>query len=361
MQPRFDTANKNRDDMNKSKSLVIGAAVAGIGISVVLWWQSSKCTGTSGREVVTAVIPAYNKRQVGTGALTATSLNKPTALAPAQIQQIITNASWDEATLTSCWSQIGPFEEMTLSKKQAITKLTNAAHNARLPAPSNGEELLKSVYELLLTNQDEGFVHLILSGVTNEAYADLLIWGFTNFHIQASQIADLHKIERDVLMSKSQCSFLSLGNIGTPAVMDRLNKLLRQLQNEGHGIYEPGAVINPANYPVEAREWLLNYPEPLVRYGMLDEWLHSGRPETPELVDAFCKRLTAFPDDFYLWRGDPDVAASKRDIIEEVKRARASYVRRYKRWMADGQKENFNSGNYYDELWDAYKKKRGLP
>jgi hypothetical protein len=274
---------------------------------------------------------------------------------------IATNAHWDWATIAACWAQLGPFTEAQLSSRKAFVALTNAAQRADASPPHDGHELLRCIYTLPLTNEGEGFVFSIISGVTNEAHANLLVWAFTNFHFLGVDIAGVDSMQQQSLMGKSDSSVLALVNMGTPALMDRLNKLLRQLQNEGTPIYEACHTIDPRKYPVEARAWLLNYPEPRVRYNMCNEWLRSGRPETPILINEYCTRVNSMPDDFYLWKGEPNIVAAKRREIKATRMACDEYVRKYKRWMADGQKEGFNSGYYDDENWDQYMTERHLP
>jgi hypothetical protein len=62
------------------------------------------------------------------------------------------------------------------------------------------------------------------------------------------------------------------------------------------------------------------------------------------------------PDDFYLWKDDPDIAASKRRIALSAVRLRHEYVRRYKRWIDDGQRMPLHYGCYEDDRWDKYRK-----
>jgi hypothetical protein len=176
----------------------------------------------------------------------------------------------------------------------------------------------------------------------------MLFWAITNFHFLSLSSSPQHAALRHRHSGKAMSAIYSLRAIGTPPVIDRLNKLLRQLCNEGRPIHAPAEVISAVKYPVEAREWLLRYPEQEVRHRMIAKWLISGRPETPELLTQWCKTVKSMPDDFYLWKGDENIRASKIMIIREVKRERDAYIRRYKRWIEDGQREHFNSGTYED-------------
>lgn|GEM_PF-5648945 len=260
----------------------------------------------------------------------------------------VSNAAWDIATVAACWRQFGPVDLGSYTEREAIEKLTNFASSAGLSPPRNGEELLMALYDVTPTNEKDGLMFGILRCVTNETYTDLLLWGYTNFYYDARRIVDMQDLYRDIAMTKSHCSLNSLRNMGTPTVIDRVNKMQRLMCDAGDDLSMPGETIDPAQYPVDAREWLLNYPEPDVRYNMVHEWLHSGRPETPELLNEWCRRINSMPDDFHLWAGDPNVPASKRKIVRYVKDLRVRYIRRYQRWQADGQKDCFNSGRYRD-------------
>jgi hypothetical protein len=287
---------------------------------------------------------------------TAQIVSQPPTNATLQAQSLVRCPAWDQATVMACWAQLSPVHVLPRCEQESSLQLVAVAQRAHLPPPRNGEELLKTIYALPLTNEEDGCIFGILSGVTNEAMAELVFWAITNFHYAWLSVSEADPVLRHWLHSKVTTSITALRNIGTPTVMDRLNKLLRQLLNEGHEIHEPGECIDPDRYPAEAHMWLLDYPEPLVRYRMLGEWLHSSRPETPELVDAWCRRLHKMPDDFYLWKDDPDIAASKRRIALSAVRLRHEYVRRYKRWIDDGQRMPLHYGCYEDDRWDKYRK-----
>jgi len=268
-----------------------------------------------------------------------------------------TNAAWNLASVRACWAELRPVGILPRSERDTMERLIRVAQEARLSPPHDGRTLLETVYTLALTNDADGCILDILSGVTNDQTADLLLWGVTNFHLAALDIPATNRMLRHWISSKSRESIASLRTIGTPGVISRLNTLLRQLCDEGHPIHEPGEVISPAAYPVEARDWLLNHPEPLVRYRMVGEWLMSGRPETPKLLYEWCRRIGSMPDDFYLWKGESDIVAAKKEIVNEILRQCKNYTAQHRRWMSDGQRLPFASGEYRDEeSWNCYRK-----
>ena len=271
-------------------------------------------------------------------------------------------SAWTYTTVTSLVSQLYSFNAKSGYEREKDQIFLETVRNVHAPVPSNPLEFVSLIYTIRYSDWNhaaraQGFI----THTTNEVATDLLLWGFTNYYFVALTMAKETGEETPdglgITRGKSDSSLRGLRNIGTPQTMDKLNKLLRQLCNEGRCIHEPGETIDPNCYPNEAKDWLLKYPEELVRVRMAHEWLGSSRPETPELIRQHIKWLKTLPKDRPFWSSG-NGESWKKDSINSLEREVKRFEVRYQRWLEDGKRLNINDGSYKDDYWDGYKKER---
>lgn len=274
-----------------------------------------------------------------------------------------TNAAsaWTYTTVTSLVSQLYPYDPKSGSERENAQCFLETAQAVNAPVPSNALEFVSLIYTIRYTDWENAARALgFISDTTNEAVTDLLLWGFTNYHFVAltmpKEHSDYKPDGRDITQGKSGSSLRRLRRIGTPYTIDKLNKMLRQLCNEGRCIHEPGETIDPDLYATEAKDWLLNYPEDLVRWRMAGNWLGPSRPETPEPIRRHIKWLKTLPQKHPFWSSGDE--SWKGDALDTVERDLRDYEVQYQRWLEDGKHKNINAGSYKDEHWDRYKKER---
>ena len=268
-----------------------------------------------------------------------------------------TNVSWTYGMVTSYVAQLGNIKD-----KQTFQIVTNAAFLETLPVPSTIEEFVQSIYLFSLTNfKMEPRVLSILSSMrtTNESVSDIVLCGFTNYALLARQLPGSYYENKlkGLYNDRATASIRALQSIGTPSVIDKLNKVLRKLKDEGKDTGEPCRTISPDRFPLEAKDWLLNYPDDEVRMNMARNWLKSSRPETPELIKQHIKWCKTLPANHPYWSNRAG-ECWKDTIIKSRESEMKEFEVRYQRWIEDGKHLNINEGSYRDEYWEGYKKER---
>jgi len=300
--------------------------------------------------------------------------------------------SWNEETVRHFINQMKP-HETSFDKSvnnRLVRIITNAALQANTKVPTNVFDFTYLIYELPISNsRDTYLIFDLISYTTNEAFADIFIWGYTNYYSEAELLIrkvtkentkiitdrfgnicekyiapDLQsKIEKNskirLLKRKSSVSLRGLCKIGTPNVINRLNKLHSKLLAEGNSLgHIPGETIDPDKYPKESREWFLNHPELEVRKNMFYRWYNSSRPEANEVMDLYIRQLEKIPKlDSYWTKGEREIDKPhmKEILLREKKEILGRRKREYKRWLEDGKRMPLKYGCYKDGSWEKYK------
>lgn len=299
---------------------------------------------------------------------------------------------WDRACLETYLDCMGEYKR-TRSFDKLLDYVIAAATTASMRVPTNALDFARLLYDVPATT-NLAYPISLLRSVTNEALAELLLWGMTNYFAEwhdllptlprmepryhhsvitnshgkaVGQSAELQNPD-DIawtqflssrVQQKCDYSFFGLRSIGTPRVVHALNCLLNTYRYRGEKISDPTATIAPDKYPEEARRWLLTSPFLHTKNAMAAAWYTSHRPEAPEVLRLYIAQLKHMPvqnDQWFIFR-DPEAAEIKRHEIWRLTTITDEYERMYKRWLADGKRMPLHYGCYHDENWRDYKKR----
>ena len=270
-------------------------------------------------------------------------------------ENTFTNFSWDYDTFEYFQLQLG-HSISKWSEKKLVNAITNIAIANNIKIPSNIIDFTECMFYLPITNQRAaGNMACLFSYITNEIVGNKLLQLFTENYGKRYKMPNW---ERD--FDRSDRALSALGNIGTPELMDKLNKALIELnKNKNNKQYKgPNAAIEPDRFPKESKDWLFNSPYPKVRKKMAGNWLGSERPETVEVLRRYIKKLEKTP------KLDPIFIMGAREYdkphLKEIRLKRLNdqvdrYERKYKRWIEDDKRMPLRSGCYRDEDWEEYK------
>jgi len=267
---------------------------------------------------------------------------------------------WDENNVLYWLSLSGAqLNRHALGMTSVISK---AAVAADIPAVSNLSDFVRALYYLPFSNDMHfGLSCSIVGSMTNAELAGVLFDMWTNDYGKECRMPE----SRFVITRRSPLH--ALRKIGTPEVIDRLNHAWLTLHGSALPYSGPGETIAPDVYPQEARDWLFNYPILSVRDAMVSVWYHSQRPETPDLLRAYARRLRATPVDNLYWGttnhsvrdpfGNLPAARTddKRARIREINDYADMFERQYGRWLKDKQRLPLHYGCYRDGNWDEYR------
>jgi len=270
---------------------------------------------------------------------------------------------WDAESVAYWMEQLG-----TPLRVRHYTRFTNAflstALELNVQPVSNVSQFLHVLYFMPFTSN--ACIADAVSFVrysTNACLVNVLLDLFTN---------DYKKMytwpETGTAYEKSGSSLDALRGIGTPHVIEQLNQAWAELNKGEPWRSPPGETISPDRYPREAQEWLFTHWSPTVRARMVDRWLESERPETPNVLRLYIKKLegTAVEDPYWgptnAWVRDPfgrlpaSRAYEKQAWIAEIKDKTEHYARKYRRWLKDEQRMPLHYGCYRDGNWDEYRR-----
>jgi len=325
-------------------------------VSVLLLCHTPKCVGKEGR--------------IGTVAHTDTVIEM-SAHVPGVAKTLAQGAfaspcppavlRWDGENVDYWLRCLGtPLDRHTLSMTSVIAA-TAIANNVAVV--SNVCDFARVLYYLSFTNnQHVSAASTLLGGVTNQQLVPTLIDIWTN------------EYGKQYIMPETgsavirRCLINALRRMGTPDVVEQLNHAWAGLNQRGLVLGPPGETISPDRCPQEAREWLFTHWSPTVRARMVDRWLESERPETPNVLRLYIKKLeaTALDDPYWgptnAWVRDPfgrlpaSRAYEKQAWIAEIKDKTEHYARKYRRWLKDEQRMPLHYGCYRDGNWDEYRR-----
>jgi len=270
---------------------------------------------------------------------------------------------WDAENVDYWMKQLGA--PLSFRDYGGLTNdLVETAVRHGMACPTSIIEFAHALYFMPLTKDRlVGTSQILISRATNQVLAPLLIDLFTNDYGRYHVLP-----ESDIKYSRTHDLTDALRGIGTPHVIEQLNQAWAELNKGEPWRSPPGETISPDRYPQEAREWLFTHWSPAVREAMVSRWLKSERPDTPEVLRLYIKKLEATALDDPYW-GPTNAAVrdpfgrlpaarayEKQAHIAEVRDWTEHYARKYRRWLKDKQRMPLHYGCYRDGNWDEYRR-----
>ena len=201
-------------------------------------------------------------------------------------ENTFTNFAWNYDTFEYFQSQLGH----SISKwreKKLINAITNTAIANNIKIPTNIVDFTECMFYLPITNQlAASDMACLFSYITNEIVGYKLLSLFTKNYGKRYKMPNW---ERD--FDRSDRALSALLNIGTPELIDKLNKALEKLNKNNRRYTGPGATISPDRFPKESEDWLFNSPYRMTREIMATRWLESKRPERVDVLRRYIKKL----------------------------------------------------------------------
>jgi hypothetical protein len=267
------------------------------------------------------------------------------------------NPAWDAATIR--WFFRSITEPHPAWKEQVwIDLITDITQRITIPVPSNTEEFIATLFALpLSSSRDACILWGLVSDTTNPALSDFLFSFSTNhFGESYSRPGWSDSVDRTTF------SLWPMRGLGTPDLLDRLNRFMDDgVKSADRRFASPRWwSLDPNRYPVEARQWLLEYWRPEIQHYMFERWYYSERPEALSVLDEFLRRAELLPWSDPLWRIDrwqPEERRHiKRLLLEEYRNKRNEFAKLYARWIEDDKRMPLHWGCYTDDYWDDYRK-----
>jgi len=257
-----------------------------------------------------------------------------------------TNVGWNAENVAHWLRVLGtPFDaDMT----GVIVATALAAHTT---VASNAVDFIRELYYLPFTNDAQvGAIGEIIWNTTNVECADGLFALWTNAQGRTFTLP-----ESGNNLDGAYCLLKPLRTMGTPEIIDKINKGWLDLKKKGVFSGLPSETISPDAYPKEARDWLFHYPITAVRDAMANTWYWSERPEAAQVLRDYIKRLKATSINDSYWDAPEPRDSYKRARIKEIQNLADNYERQYQRWLEDKQRMPLHSGLYEDNGWDDYR------
>ena len=225
---------------------------------------------------------------------------------------------WNEKTVRTYINSIKPPNRYKYVDNRIINIITNTAIANNINVPTNIIDFTQFILEFPSTNYNSVWRVLdIIHGCTNEILGKFLLLQFTNYYGEKYMLPGW-----EGSVNRSDPCLWAIRTIGTPELMDNLNKAWLEMRKNDRRYPGPGETIEPDRFPKESEDWLFNSTYCRTREIMVTEWLECKRPERVDVLRKYIKKLENTDKmDPYFTHGWPkkDKPYLKKIVIDQLK------------------------------------------